>query len=312
MEAFAPSTTLIDVEHLGRGGVVACCLLQGDGRLALVDPGPTSALGTLRRKLGEKGIKIGDLTEILLTHIHLDHAGATGTLVRENPRLRVYVHELGASHMAQPSRLLDSAKRLYGEQMDRLWGEFLAVPDANLSALAGGEKIKVAGRSIEVAYTPGHASHHVTYFDQNTGIAFAGDTAGLRYPGASIASPLTPPPDINVEAWNQSIETIAARKPQQIFITHFGPFKAVGEHLEDLRRRLRDWAHWSEESLRKEGTDQERASLFAEKATSDLGRHLPADELQRYKSGAGVDEAWHGLARYWRKRRSSTSKKLGQ
>jgi glyoxylase-like metal-dependent hydrolase (beta-lactamase superfamily II) len=305
MRTVAGGTTLIDVEHLGRLGAVASCLLQGDGELALVDPGPTSALGTLRRKLAEQGIRIADLTAIFLTHIHLDHAGATGTLVRENPRLRVYVHERGAPHMVHPTRLLESATRLYGNQMDRLWGEFLAVPEDHVTALKGGETLKAAGRPIEVAYTPGHAWHHLTYFDQSTGIAFAGDTAGLRYPGAPITTPLTPPPDIDVETWNQSIDTIASRKPQKIFITHFGPFDAVGEHLEDLRRRLRDWARWSEESLGKGETDEERAALFAQQVTTELGRHLSAEELQRYRNGAGVDDAWQGLARYWRKRINS-------
>jgi glyoxylase-like metal-dependent hydrolase (beta-lactamase superfamily II) len=302
METLASGTTLIDVEHLGRQGAVASCLLQGNGEMALVDPGPTSALGTLRRKLGEQGIEIAGLTAILLTHIHLDHAGATGTLVRENPRLRVYVHERGAPHMVQPSRLLDSAKRLYGDQMDRLWGEFLAVPEANVAALQGGEKVQIAGRPIEVQYTPGHASHHVTYFDQSTGVAFAGDTAGLRYPGASIVSPLTPPPDINLELWSASLETIASRKPRQLFLTHFGAFDGAAEHIEDLRKRLRDWAQWSEGLLQKGKSDHERAALFAQEATKELGCYLPPEELERYKSGAGVEESWHGLARYWRKR----------
>lgn len=302
MTNIAEGTTLVDVEHLGRLGVVASCLLQRDGELALVDPGPTSALATLRQKLAKQGIAIADLTAILLTHIHLDHAGATGTLVRENPQLRVYVHERGAPHMVHPSRLLESAKRLYGDQMDRLWGEFLGVPESNVTALKGSEKMKIAGRAIEVAYTPGHASHHVTYFDETTGVAFTGDTAGLRYPQALVASPLTPPPDIDVEMWNQSIETIAARKPQKIFLTHFGAFNGVAEHLEDLRARLRNWAQWSEESLRTGETDEERSARFAREVSAELGRHLSGEELRRYRSGAGVDDAWQGLARYWRKR----------
>lgn len=246
-----------------------------------------------------------NITAIFLTHIHLDHGGATGTLVQENPQLKVYVHERGAPHMVHPARLLESATRLYGDQMDRLWGEFLAVPEHNVTALKGGEKLKVAGRLIEVAYTPGHAWHHVTYFDQTTGMAFTGDTAGLRYPGASIATPLTPPPDINIEVWNQSIDTIALRKPPKIFITHFGAFDAPGEHLENLRARLRDWVRWSEESLDKAGTDEARASIFAQQVTAELGCYLSNEDLQRYRHGAGVDDAWQGLARYWRKRMNS-------
>lgn len=302
METIATGTARIDVEHLGQPGVVAACLLEGDSQLVVVDPGPTSALPALRRKLGKRGIKIADLNAILLTHIHLDHAGATGTLVRENPRLRVYVHELGALHMVQPSRLLESATRLYGNEMDRLWGEFLAVPESNVNALEGGETLQLAGRSIEVQYTPGHASHHVSYFDQTTGVAFTGDTTGLRYPGATVASPVTPPPDIDVEVWNESIDTIAARKPQQIFLTHFGAFGGVSEHLEDLRKRLREWARWSQEILHKGETEEDRAALFAKEVTAEFSRHLRGEELQRYQKGAGVADAWQGLARYWRKR----------
>lgn len=302
METIAAGTTRIDVEHLGRREAVAACLLQGDGELAVVDPGPASTLSTLGRKLGDRGIKIADLTAILLTHIHLDHAGATGTLVKENPRLRVYVHERGAPHMVQPARLLESATRLYGDEMQRLWGEFLAVPETNVTALSGGEMMKLAGRSIEVAYTPGHAWHHVSYFDQSTGVAFTGDTAGVRYPGASVASPVTPPPDIDVEVWNQSIDAIAARKPQQVFLTHFGAFSGATEHLESLRERLNAWARWSQGILHKGATDEESATLFAKEVTAEFSQHLRGEDLQRYRKGAGVDDAWYGLARYWRKR----------
>ncbi len=135
MENIAPKTTLLDVEYLGNPKVIAACLIEGEGSVALVDPGPTSALPTLRKKLDQLGLGVAGLDTILLTHIHLDHAGATGTLVRENPRIRVYVHERGAPHMVNPSRLLESAQRLYGTEMDRLWGEFIPVPLANISAL---------------------------------------------------------------------------------------------------------------------------------------------------------------------------------
>jgi glyoxylase-like metal-dependent hydrolase (beta-lactamase superfamily II) len=146
MEEIAPKTTPVDVEYLGNSKVIAACLLEGEGNVAIVDPGPSSALPTLRKKLDELGIGVKGLDTILLTHIHLDHAGATGTLVRENPRIRVYVHERGARHMIDPAKLLESARRLYGDQMDRLWGEFLAVPAANVCALAGGEQLNIGDR----------------------------------------------------------------------------------------------------------------------------------------------------------------------
>ena len=154
MKQVAERTTLIAVEYLGHRGVIASCLLEGDVELALVDPGPTSSLANLRRKLNGRGIRVADLTALLLTHIHLDHAGVSGTLVRENPRLRVYVHERGARHLVNPARLLESARRLYRDAMEQLWGEFLAVPEENVVVLEGGEQLRLAGRPIEVMDTP--------------------------------------------------------------------------------------------------------------------------------------------------------------
>src|SRR5690606_3695186 len=162
-------TMVLDIEYLGQRGAIGAFLIETDGGAAIVDPGPASALDGLRARLEEQGVGIADLEAILLTHIHLDHAGATGTLVRENPRLRVYVHERGAPHLADPARLLASATRLYGDQMERLWGEFLPVPPENLHVLAGGEDVQLGARRFETAYTPGHAVHHLSYLDTAEG-----------------------------------------------------------------------------------------------------------------------------------------------
>src|SRR3984885_10730403 len=176
---------LIDVMHLGIPRVIGAWVVDG----VLIDPGPTSCLDTLLSALGDERPRA-----LLLTHIHLDHAGASGSLVARWPELEVYVHERGARHMADPSRLLDSARRLYGDDMDRLWGDFVAVPEANLHILTGGETLP---GGFEVAYTPGHASHHVSYLHEGT--AFVGDVGGIRIvPGAPVVPP-TPPPDIDVE-----------------------------------------------------------------------------------------------------------------
>src|SRR5262249_39730544 len=151
--------------------------------------------------LERAGISIADVRTLLLTHIHLDHAGATGTLIRENPSLRVYVHEKGAPHMADPAKLIASATRLWGNDMDRLWGEMRPVPAECMTIVRGGERIVAGGRDFDVAYTPGHASHHVSYFSRDTGIAFVGDTAGVRLQAGQYILPPTPPPDIDLEAW---------------------------------------------------------------------------------------------------------------
>lgn len=302
MELVATNTFRIDVEHLGNARVIASCLLEGPGGPALVDPGPASTLSTLERKLKQHGLQIADLHALLLTHIHLDHAGATGSLVRMNPRLRVFVHERGAVHMVQPAKLLESARRLYGDEMDRLWGEFLSVPADNVHALKGGEKLQLGGRTLDVAYTPGHASHHVSYFDQSTGFAFTGDTTGIRIANQPGIMPPTPPPDINLELWEESLDLILSRKPERLFLTHFGPAFPPDEHIAEFRAALRQWGELVQKSLDTEGTDDQRAARFAEDVFRDLCRRFPEDVARLYVKGAPPDQCWYGLARYWRKR----------
>ena len=305
MEEIAPKTTRIDVDYLGKPKVIAACLLQGQGSAAIVDPGPASAVATLRSKLNRLGLTVQDIDTILLTHIHLDHAGATGTLVKENPRIRVYVHERGAPKMIDPTKLLDSARRLYGDQMDRLWGEFLPLPPANVCALGGGERLSIGGRQLDVVYTPGHASHHVSYFEAATGLAFVGDTAGIRIANGPAILPITPPPDIDLEAWKQSWQKIRERHPERLFLTHFGDAQRVHEHLEELRERLEEWSVAVHESLKEGADDAERAARFAEQVAAKLKLRLSEEDTERYVRGAAVDLCWYGLARYWRKREAA-------
>ena len=282
-------------------------VLHGPGGVALVDPGPSTTLATLERALGRKGIALADVTAIVLTHIHLDHAGATGTLVRRIPKALVYVHERGARHLVDPSRLLESANRLYGADMDRLWGEFLAVPAANVRALAGGETIEAGGRTLEVAYTPGHASHHVSYLDRSGGVAFTGDTAGIRRGRGAYVMPPTPPPDIDLETWR--------REPR--------PAPGVGRR-HALRHALRALAGIARaprgdpraagrlgppvaRARRARGLDEgARAAAFEREIVQDLASHMPADEVEFYQRAGRIDYSWQGLARYWRKKTRTT------
>jgi glyoxylase-like metal-dependent hydrolase (beta-lactamase superfamily II) len=305
VEKIASKTTLIDVEYLGHPKVIAACLIEGEGNVAIVDPGPASAVATLRSKLNQLGLGVAGLNTILLTHIHLDHAGATGTLVQENPRICVYVHERGAPHMIDPARLLESARRLYGDEMERLWGEFLPVPAANVTPLAGGEWLSVGSRQLEVVYTPGHASHHVSYFDTANGFAFVGDTAGIRIANGQTILPITPPPDIDLESWAKSWEQIQARRPERLFLTHFGAADRVGEHLATLREHLEEWSLDVRESLKDGQNDAERAAQFAQQVTTKLRRRISEQDANRYAKGAALELCWYGLARYWRKRAAS-------
>src|SRR5437764_802492 len=188
------TVTVLDTNWVGRPRSIAAALLEADGHRALVDPGPASTLPALREELAARRLSVADLDALLLTHIHLDHAGASGSLVRENPRLAVYVHQLGAPHMIDPTKLLASAARLWPDTLQQLFGEAVPVPAENFRILEGGETIQLGSRKIEVAYTPGHASHHVSYFEDAEGVAFVGDTAGIKIEGHSYAMPATPPP----------------------------------------------------------------------------------------------------------------------
>jgi glyoxylase-like metal-dependent hydrolase (beta-lactamase superfamily II) len=273
---------VIDVMHLGVPRVIGCCEIDG----VLIDPGPTSCLDTLLEALEQPP------RALLLTHIHLDHAGASGSLVERWPELEVYVHERGVAHMVDPSKLVKSASRLYGDDMDRLWGEMVPVPERNIRPLEGGERL--FGGTFEVAYTPGHASHHVSY--RHGDIAFVGDVAGVRITPAGMTIAPTPPPDIDVEAWHDSIERIRAWAPERLAMTHFGLSDDVEGQLSELGRRLDEYA----ERARVQELDEFVAGVGA-----DLEREVDASLIAAYKQAAPPDQLYLGLERYWRKRADS-------
>ena len=297
----------VDVKFAGVPRIIASAVLHGPGGAAIVDPGPTSTLPALRGALADAGLGVSDVRALLLTHIHLDHAGAAGTLVHEHPSLRVYVHEKGAPHLVDPSKLLASATRLYGDQMDRLWGEVRAVPEQSITVLRGGERVLEGGRDLEVAYTPGHASHHVSYFCGDSGIAFVGDTAGVRVLPGGVNVPPTPPPDVDLEAWRGSLEKIAAWSPETLFVTHFGPHQPAGAHLAELEDNLELTSALARESLARDGTDEDREAWFAAEWRTILRRRMTADEARTYETAGRFDLNWRGLARYWRKRQERSA-----
>ena len=271
---------LIDVRHLGRPRVIGCWVVDD----VLIDPGPTSCLENLLE--GLDGLVPRAL---LLTHIHLDHAGAAGSLVERWPALEVYVHERGAPHMVDPARLLESARRLYGAGMDTLWGAMVPVPEGNVRVVRGGER--VLDDAFEVAYTPGHASHHVSYLSRGT--AFVGDTGGVRIAADGPVIPPTPPPDIDLEAWHESIGRIQSWRPERIATTHFEAYDDVEHHLEELSSRLDDWARWAREDDR---------DAFISDVESYLHDAVEAELVPAYLQAAPPDQLFAGLDRYWRKR----------
>jgi glyoxylase-like metal-dependent hydrolase (beta-lactamase superfamily II) len=305
MHTLAAGIDYLDLNFLGYPDVIATAVLHGPSGVALVDPGPSTTIETLRRTLESRGVRIADVRQILLTHIHLDHAGVTGSLIKENPALEVFVHERGAPHMIDPSKLMASAGRLYGQDMDRLWGEVLPVPADRIRALAGGERIVSAGRSLEVAYTPGHASHHVSYFEPSASIAFVGDTAGIRRGSGAYVMPATPPPDIDLEIWRQSEEGILAWDPDTLFLTHFGPFHGARQHFQQLMDRVADWSRTIRKLLANSAlTDDQRQEQFVSEATQELVRVVGTTEAERYSRAGSLAYSWQGLARYWQKRGS--------
>lgn len=291
----------IDLYFLGMKRVIGAAVLDGPSGLTIVDPGPTSCLPALESGLDAIGRRLEDVRTILLTHIHLDHAGATGTLLRRLPHAVAYVHERGAPHMIDPAKLLASAARLYGSNMERFWGEFLAVPPERLRVLAGGERLETAGRTLDVHYTPGHASHHVSYLDTTTGVAYVGDTGGIRVAGDFIKAP-TPPPDINLELWEESLQKIEAWKPTALVLTHFGRVDDVAEHLRNFRSVLARQSALVRETLASDGTDEERIRRFVEDMRADAQRRLSPEAAASTEAAAAFDQLWQGLARYWRKK----------
>jgi glyoxylase-like metal-dependent hydrolase (beta-lactamase superfamily II) len=302
MITLASGLSYLDLEFLGVPSIIATVVIHGPGGAALIDPGPSSTLPALRAGLAHAGIPLADVRTILLTHIHLDHAGATGTLVRENPALRVYVHEKGAPHLVDPAKLIASATRLWGDEMDRLWGEFRPVPRENLVVLTGGERFAAGGRDLDVAYTPGHASHHVSFFNADSGIAFVGDTAGVRLPPSGFNLPPTPPPDIDLEAWRDSLRRIADWRAGTIFVTHFGPYAPVGAHLTEMVAQLELTSGLVKASLARAGTDEDAEAWFADEIRRELRRRMNEADAHAYEVAGRFDLSWTGLARYWRKK----------
>jgi glyoxylase-like metal-dependent hydrolase (beta-lactamase superfamily II) len=276
-----------EIDTLFRGAEHAVCAHQIDGWL--IDPGPESSVQQVFAALGDEAPRA-----VLLTHIHLDHAGAAGALVRRWPDLQVWVHRNGARHVIDPSRLVASATRIYGDQMERLWGEIIPVPEANVHVLDETEAAPAAPPGFRWAWTPGHAVHHVAYLHEDSGIAFAGDVAGVRIGGGAIVPP-TPPPDIDVEAWHRSTDILAGWEPSALAVTHFGTFGDVERHLAVLHEEL--------DRLSEAARDTDEAGFEALMRTT-----FSHDEEERaYLAAMPPDTLYGGLARYWRNRDTGQS-----
>jgi glyoxylase-like metal-dependent hydrolase (beta-lactamase superfamily II) len=277
-----PERDPIDLLHLGHERVIGCYLLDTDDGLALNDCGPATCAPALKAGLAERGLELGDIRHLLLSHIHLDHAGAAGVLVREHPGLEVHVSEIGAPHLVDPSRLEASARRLYCDEFDTLWGELAPVPEENVHVV-GPEVLGLA-----CFPSPGHASHHVCYLD-GEGTLYAGDAAGVRILPSTFVQPPTPPPEVDLEAWALTLDEIERRRPERLALIHFGVAEDTERHLQELRERLADWS----ERVRNGASEQE----FERLAAADLG-----PDREAYGQAMPPWQSYAGLKRYWEKR----------
>ncbi|MEO5633172.1 MBL fold metallo-hydrolase [Gaiella sp.] len=276
----------IDLLHQGNPRSVGVYLVETDDGLALFDCGPTTALPALRVGLAARGYELGEIRHLLLSHIHFDHAGAAGAIVRENPSVLVHVSAVGAPHLVDPTRLEASARRLYGDTFDALWGELVAVPEANVRVV--GERV------VGLACFPstGHASHHVSMLHED-GTLYAGDSVGVRIEPARFVLAPTPPPDIDLEAWEETLKETGRREPTRLALTHFGIFEDVSEHLARMRETLHTWservAHGMDEAT------------FVAAGRADCLASDP-DQVEDYDHAAPYSQCFLGLERYWRKR----------
>jgi glyoxylase-like metal-dependent hydrolase (beta-lactamase superfamily II) len=279
------SSDPLDLHHQGAERVIGSYLVETVDGPALFDCGPASCLEQLLTSLRQRGLELQDLRHLLLSHIHLDHAGAAGVLVREHPELLVHVAEIGAPHLVDPSRLEASARRLYGDAFDTLWGELAPVPEEN---------IRIVGTDVlglECFPTPGHASHHVCYL-AGDGTLYAGDAAGVRLQPDRTVLPPTPPPEFDLEAWNRTIDEIEKRRPSSLALVHFGVAEDPGPHLAELRQRLGDWSHRVAEGV----TEEE----FNESVRNDVVQ--VGGDVETYERAMPFWQSYAGLKRYWETR----------
>ncbi len=271
---------LLDLRFLGEEQLFCTYLLDLDDGFTLVDPGPATTLQTLESRLSELDVAVTDLRHLLITHIHFDHAGACGALVAANPRLRVHVSERGAPHLADPARLERSARRLYGNMFDVLWGKVQPVPVENIEVV--GERVL----GLECFAALGHAVHHVCYMNEE-GTLFAGDTVGVRWPPGQYVLPATPPPDVDLEAWHTTLDEIERRVPDALALPHFGVVSEPEEHLAVFRRRLMLWA----EIVRRGADVREFVAEVSRDIDPEAAKFSELTDLLR--------DSYLGLKRYW-------------
>ncbi|GCE25368.1 MBL fold hydrolase [Dictyobacter alpinus] len=297
-----PGLWHISLPFQGEQEVIGAYVLSGKDEVALIDPGPETTLESLLALLQETEIVPEKVTHILLTHIHLDHAGGVGTLLHTMPNARVLVHSKGAPHLKDPAKLLTSAKRVYKDRMQELWGKVEAVPEENIQVIEGGDVLNIAGRRLEVHYSPGHASHHVVFYDVHTGELFAGDAAGVHLPGVDYVRPPTPPPDVDIEAWSATVDLLKRLHPDVLYLAHFGPIRNTIPYLERFRAQLFAWGDIVLGGLQEGKSEAEIVELLIARTQPELQRKgANAEIMKRYDLATNYEMTVQGYIRYWKK-----------
>jgi glyoxylase-like metal-dependent hydrolase (beta-lactamase superfamily II) len=299
----APGMVAIDTMMANRPKVTSAYLLRAD-EPALVETGPTTSLQNVLDGLDHLGLGPHDLAHVVVTHIHLDHAGGVGRLAGRFPNATVWVHDRGAAHLADPSKLVASAARVYGaERLQELFGPVDPVPPERLRSLSEGDTVRLGNRTLDVMYTPGHASHHISLIDSDTGALFTGDALGIHLPDVRVLRPATPPPDIDVELAVDSIERIRRRARSVLMFSHFGPVDEVEELCAIAIRRWRKWAGIVREAM-DETEDLDRiAEILGARTIEEFGEAADREaDIERYELLATMRMNAMGLVRYWRKR----------
>ncbi len=296
------NTWQISLPFLGEEGIIGSYLLAGNNELAVIDPGPGSMIEFLLDAIRQAGFAPEDVTHLLATHVHLDHAGSVGSLVKRMPNATIYAHSKGTPHLLDTTKVVASATRIYGERMQELWGDIESAPANRVRTMEGGDVLDVAGRQLEVHYTPGHAIHHVVFFDRQSGALFAGDTAGVRLQGVDYVRPPTPPPDIDLEAWFESIDTIKGLQPDVLYLGHFGATRNAAHHLERLRDQLILWGNYVLGAMREGKSEQEILDILIAQTEPELRRVTNDPEAPaRYEIATNYAMTVQGYMRYWKK-----------
>jgi glyoxylase-like metal-dependent hydrolase (beta-lactamase superfamily II) len=297
---------LVDTQFQGERDIIASYLLTGERGLALIDAGSAASVDALLAGIRAAGFNPAEMTHLILTHVHLDHAGAAGPLVRALPHAQVYVHRIGAPHLIDPSRLISSARRIYGDQMEALWGHMEPVPADRLVIVDDGDEMRVGSRTLRALYTPGHAIHHIALYDAAHGVAFPGDVAGVSIEGIDFVRPPTPPPDLSLEDWDASISHLEALRLDRLYLPHFGEVRSVARHFTELRSRLHAWGDIALAGMR-EGKDALAiAGDFARTSDPDIAAHAhkggdAVAAMHRYELATNYLMSAQGYIRYYQK-----------